>query len=89
MSHLYEIELKFDQLRDGFIAQIVEQCAGQLHRSSCLSRLYFVVLTNLVSKKFVRVIHLIPNWRPINYSFVCMLNSPLRYVNMCKKPKEF
>ena len=24
-----------------------------------------------------REIHLIPKWRPINYSFVCMLNGPL------------
>ena len=26
------------------------------------------------------VIHLIPKWRPINYSFVCMLISPLRLI---------
>ena len=34
-------------------------------------------------------IHLIPKWRSINYSFVCMLISPLRLVNMYKKQKNF
>ena len=34
-------------------------------------------------------IHLIPKWRPINYSFVCMLISPLRLVNVYKKQKNF
>ena len=28
----------------------------------------------------ITVIHLIPKWRPINYSFVCMLISPLRLI---------
>ena len=32
---------------------------------------------------------IIPNWRPINYSFVCMLISPVNLVNMYKKTKEF
>ena len=35
------------------------------------------------------VIHLIPKWRPINYSFVCMLISPLGLVIMNKKQKNF
>ena len=34
-------------------------------------------------------IHLIPKWWAINYSFVCMLISPLRLVNMYKKQKNF
>ena len=34
-------------------------------------------------------IHLIPKWRPINYSFVCMLISPLSLANMYKKQKNF
>ena len=34
-------------------------------------------------------IHLIPKWRAINYSLVCMLISPLRLVNMYKKQKNF
>ena len=34
-------------------------------------------------------IHLIPKWWPINYSFVCMLVSPLRLVKMHKKQKNF
>ena len=34
-------------------------------------------------------IHLIPKWRPIHCSFVCMLISPLRLVNMYKKQKNF
>ena len=33
-------------------------------------------------------IDLIPKWRPINYSFVCMLISPLRLVSMYKKQKN-
>ena len=35
------------------------------------------------------IIHLIPKWRPINYSFVCMLISPLGLVIMYKKQKNF
>ena len=34
-------------------------------------------------------IDLIPKWWPITYSFVCMLLSPLRLVNMYKKQKNF
>ena len=34
-------------------------------------------------------IHLIPKRRPINYSFVYMLISPLCPVNMYKKQKNF
>ena len=34
-------------------------------------------------------IHLIPKWRPINCSFVCMLISPLCLVIMYKKQKNF
>ena len=34
-------------------------------------------------------IYLIPKWLPINYTFVCMLISPLRLVIMCKKQKNF
>ena len=34
-------------------------------------------------------IHLTPKWRPINYSFACMLISPLRLVSMYKKQKNF
>ena len=41
------------------------------------------------SVKWGKCIHLIPKWRPINYSFVCMIISPLRLVNMCKKQKNF
>ena len=37
----------------------------------------------------VVIIHLIPKWRPINYSFVCTFISPLRLVNMYKKQKNF
>ena len=33
--------------------------------------------------------HFILKCRPINYSFVCMLISPLRLVNMYKKQKNF
>ena len=43
----------------------------------------------LNSSKGTRPIHLVPKWRPINYSFVCMLISPLRLVNMYKKQKNF
>ena len=32
---------------------------------------------------------LIPKWRPINYSFVCMLISPLCLVSMYKTQKNF
>ena len=35
-----------------------------------------------------QTIHLIAKWRPINHSFVCMLISPLRLVNMYKKQKR-
>ena len=34
-------------------------------------------------------IHLIPKWRPLNYSFVCMLINNLRLVNMYQKQKNF
>ena len=34
-------------------------------------------------------IHLIPKWRPTNYSFVCMFISPLCLVIMYKKQKNF
>ena len=34
-------------------------------------------------------IHLIPKWRPINYSFVCMLISPLCLVSTYKTQKNF
>ena len=34
-------------------------------------------------------IHLIPKWRPINYSFVFMLISPLCLVSMSKTQKNF
>ena len=34
-------------------------------------------------------IHLIPKWRPINYSLVCMLISPLCLVIMYKKQTNF
>ena len=34
-------------------------------------------------------VHLIPKCRPINYSFACMVISPLRLVNMYKKQKKF
>ena len=34
------------------------------------------------------LIHLIPKWRPINHSFVCMLISPLCLVNMYKQMRE-
>ena len=34
-------------------------------------------------------IHFIPKWRPINYSFVCMLISPLCLVSMYKTQKNF
>ena len=34
-------------------------------------------------------IHLIPKWQPRNYSFVCMLISPLRLVYMYRKQKNF
>ena len=37
----------------------------------------------------VIIIHLIPKWRPINYSFVCMLISPLCLLMMYKKQKNF
>ena len=37
----------------------------------------------------LNTIHLIPKWRPINYSFVHMLISPLGLVNMYKKQKNF
>ena len=29
---------------------------------------------------YCKTIHLVPKWRPINYSFVCMLTSPLRLI---------
>ena len=35
------------------------------------------------------VTHRIPKWRLINYSFVCMLISPLCLVNMYNKQKNF
>ena len=35
------------------------------------------------------IIHLIPKWRPINYSFVSMLISPLCLVSMYKTQKNF
>ena len=38
---------------------------------------------------FFPTIHLFPKWRPINYSFVCMLISPLGLVIMNKKQKNF
>ena len=33
-------------------------------------------------------IHLIPKWRPINCSFVCMLINPLCLVNIYQKQKN-
>ena len=47
---------------------------------------------HLVSDRYSRLmqtIHLIPKWQPINYSFVCMLISPLCLINMCKTQKNF
>ena len=35
-----------------------------------------------------KLIHLIPKWRPINHSFVCMFISPLCLVNMYKQMRE-
>ena len=37
-------------------------------------------LWELLRKRERKAIHLIPKWRPINYSFVCMLISPLRLI---------
>ena len=39
-------------------------------------------------KPRTNTIHLIPKWRPINYSFVCLLISLFRFVSMYKK-QEF
>ena len=44
---------------------------------------------NPLKERILKQIHLIPKWRPVNYSFVCMLISPLRLVNMYKKQKNF
>ena len=35
------------------------------------------MLREVKREKLACCIHLIPKWRPINYSFVCMLNGPL------------
>ena len=48
-----------------------------------------MVITAIQSVISKEEIHLIPKWRSVNYSFVCMLISPLRLVNMYKKQKNF
>ena len=40
-------------------------------------------------KEYFPPIHLIPKWRPINYSFVCKLISPQCLVSMYKTQKNF
>ena len=40
----------------------------------------FETLLTFYDFYFYLVIHLIPKWRPINYSFVCKLISPLRLI---------
>ena len=50
---------------------------------------YFLIFTEMAMTSFTSAIHLIPKWRPINYSFVSMLISPLGLVVMNKKQKNF
>ena len=45
--------------------------------------------TTLACQLDTRAIDLIAKWQPINYSFVCMLISPLCLVNMYKTQKNF
>ena len=44
---------------------------------------------NLMTSPLSRIMHLIPKWRRIDYSFVCMLISPLCLVYKCKKQENF
>ena len=63
---------------------------GGLHRylfmlESCLTSIH-----NFHLRRFMaHGIHHIPKWRPLNYSFVYMLISPLCLVNTYKKQKNF
>ena len=60
--------------------------------NECVDETVILVFSMLLIRSFysykVCTIHLIPKRRPINYSFVCMLISPLCLVNMYKKTKE-
>ena len=57
---------------------------GDTHREAMLFKYFDLTLHHKLqhpfSKEFNGYIHLIPKWRPINYSFVCMLISPLRLI---------
>ena len=45
-----------------------------LNKCSCFDQSWYSeIITGPIT-------HLIPKWRPINYSFVCMLISPLRFI---------
>ena len=65
---------------------------GGLHRylfmlESCLTSIHNFHL--FTGRFMAHGIHHIPKWRPINYSFVYMLISPLCLVNTYKKQKNF
>ena len=49
---------------------------------------FTVALGQLANHILLKRIHLIPKWRPINYSFVCMLISRLCFVKMYRKSKR-
>ena len=51
---------------------------------------YDMIIANSAPYASLTIYHLlIPKWPPINYSFVCMLISPLCLVNRYKKQKNF
>ena len=66
-----------------------------MHCSSHTAATVAAAVTEVVFKAVVVVtaaataIHRIPIWRPINYSSVCILISPLRLVNVYKKQNNF
>lgn len=53
------------------------------NNTSCLLLRLYHPSVNWIS------IHLTPEWRPVGYTFVCMLISLLRLVNMYKKQTNF
>ena len=70
------------KLKSFIISNVTSFVRGSIHQGD--SR-----FSDISKGKQHAFIHLIPKWRPINYSFACMLISPLRLVYMYRKQKNF
>ena len=65
-------------------------CSGELQLFYIFFINYFIVsfgICTIYCTILFISIHLIPKWRPINYSFVCKLINALCLVNMCNNKR--